>query len=571
MRAHAPLRGTSGSTSSRPVADSTRAASSSVATPSPTGCACGGGCPSCSSASHDGAPGQAPVDDVRIHTGAESQRAAAALNANAFTIGRDIHFGSGQYRPGTKAGDRLIAHEVSHALQPEAAPDSSHDSVSRPDDPAELEADLAADAWLSGQSFAPSERRTAAIHRDDKADAPKKKIFVKEGFTGRETEEQARLIAASKGWVVEGRMHWSGRNWIGENVRAGTGKERALAQVRLDLQQVAESTVNVGVGDFDNAFPDAGDLYLPGEEHSDRPPRFGEGDSETGENETKTEGTATEGDTKKDEKGSQEKAEGTSGSSTGTGANEIDPLTAVASMMLDPTSLSELKKNTTGESGSPAGGIGWITGGLAKFLTVVAAALSVFTGPIVKLVGKVAGLARKGLGGFMSRMRSLLRMTPKTVPPVRPPMPRGAPVVAETPEPSPSAVPEEVPAGSATDTTARLANPAERLGDQYGNFLIKGKKPVLNGRTYEWEIYGLEQIKPYPPGSSIAAPLKAVQEAADLMIAEARAAGATQMKIWGKAIGNRSVYDFTQYVERRLGGIAVDVDARTRYFLIPVR
>ena len=249
-------------------------------------------------------------------------------------------------------------------------------------------------------------------------------------------------------------------------------------------------------------------------------------------------------------------------------------MTALASFMLDPSSLSELKKNNTGESGSPAGGFGWITGSLAKVLTVIAAAFSVFIGPMLKLLGKITGLAKKFIGGFINRLRSLFRMSPKMVPPGSPPVPPGAPPVVptETPEPSPSGgIPQEVPPGSASEVTKPLEKPAELLGDQYGNFLIKGKKPVLKGKTYEWEIYGLEQVKPFPPNSSISAPFRAVQEMADLMMAEARAAGATQMKVWGKAIGNQSVRDFTLYVERKLGGIAVDVDAYTRYFLIPVK
>ena len=37
--------------------------------------------------------------------------------AAAYTIGRDIVFGAGQYAPQTSAGQKLLAHELTHFLQ----------------------------------------------------------------------------------------------------------------------------------------------------------------------------------------------------------------------------------------------------------------------------------------------------------------------------------------------------------------------------------------------------------------------------------------------------------------------
>jgi hypothetical protein len=55
--------------------------------------------------------------NVRIHRGAESTERSAALGAKAFTIGNDIFFGKGQYRPDTPAGIHLLAHELAHVAQ----------------------------------------------------------------------------------------------------------------------------------------------------------------------------------------------------------------------------------------------------------------------------------------------------------------------------------------------------------------------------------------------------------------------------------------------------------------------
>jgi hypothetical protein len=54
---------------------------------------------------------------VRVHTGAQAAQSARAVDALAYTVGRDVVFGAGQYAPGTPTGDRLLAHELSHVVQ----------------------------------------------------------------------------------------------------------------------------------------------------------------------------------------------------------------------------------------------------------------------------------------------------------------------------------------------------------------------------------------------------------------------------------------------------------------------
>jgi Domain of unknown function (DUF4157) len=61
---------------------------------------------------------------VRVHTDGAAAQAAEAVRARAYTIGRDIVFGAGQYAPGTAEGDRLLAHELTHTIQ-QAGGDSS--------------------------------------------------------------------------------------------------------------------------------------------------------------------------------------------------------------------------------------------------------------------------------------------------------------------------------------------------------------------------------------------------------------------------------------------------------------
>lgn len=54
---------------------------------------------------------------VRVHTDASAARSARAVNARAYTLGRNIVFGSGEYAPETDRGRTLLAHELTHVIQ----------------------------------------------------------------------------------------------------------------------------------------------------------------------------------------------------------------------------------------------------------------------------------------------------------------------------------------------------------------------------------------------------------------------------------------------------------------------
>lgn len=51
---------------------------------------------------------------VRLH---HAEPAAVGLGARAFTLGRDIAFAPGEWRPATLEGRRLLAHELAHVVQ----------------------------------------------------------------------------------------------------------------------------------------------------------------------------------------------------------------------------------------------------------------------------------------------------------------------------------------------------------------------------------------------------------------------------------------------------------------------
>lgn len=59
---------------------------------------------------------------VRVHTDRQAVESARAVNALAYTMGRNIVFGGGQYVPGNVEGKRLLAHELTHVVQQETEP-----------------------------------------------------------------------------------------------------------------------------------------------------------------------------------------------------------------------------------------------------------------------------------------------------------------------------------------------------------------------------------------------------------------------------------------------------------------
>jgi hypothetical protein len=55
--------------------------------------------------------------DVRVHADPKAAESARAVNALAYTVGRGVVFGEGQYQLSTAKGQRLLAHELAHVIQ----------------------------------------------------------------------------------------------------------------------------------------------------------------------------------------------------------------------------------------------------------------------------------------------------------------------------------------------------------------------------------------------------------------------------------------------------------------------
>ena len=93
--------------------------------------------------------------DVRIHTDGRASESARSINAQAYTVGTDIVFQGGRYEPGTPAGQRMIAHELTHVVQQKAGPVDGTPSaggiqLSDPSDRFEQAAERNAELVMSG-------------------------------------------------------------------------------------------------------------------------------------------------------------------------------------------------------------------------------------------------------------------------------------------------------------------------------------------------------------------------------------------------------------------------------------
>jgi hypothetical protein len=151
------------------------------------------------------------LSNVRVHTSGDSAKAASQLGARAFTDGHDVHFNAGQFAPGSKEGDRLLAHELTHVVQgqksgvqrkeeekkPEdgggkdagakdAGGKDAAVEVSKPEDAAEVEADKVGDDVAEKEHGGDEKKKGDKEKAGEKAE---KKDGEKEGEAGEKEGE----------------------------------------------------------------------------------------------------------------------------------------------------------------------------------------------------------------------------------------------------------------------------------------------------------------------------------------------------------------------------------------------
>ncbi len=82
----------------------------------------------------------ADLGDVQIHADGEAAALSRELDAQAFTVGRDVYFAAGKYDPTSSAGQGLLAHELAHVRQQGGLGSSAQRADSDDDEAVEREA-----------------------------------------------------------------------------------------------------------------------------------------------------------------------------------------------------------------------------------------------------------------------------------------------------------------------------------------------------------------------------------------------------------------------------------------------
>jgi hypothetical protein len=106
---------------------------------------------------------------VRVHTDGKAAAAAGAAGASAYTVGRDIVFGAGQYRPGSAEGQRLLAHELTHVAQQQGAVATGSPVATEAEHPLERQA---AEVAAGGRLTAPISAGRQRVSRQAVARQP---------------------------------------------------------------------------------------------------------------------------------------------------------------------------------------------------------------------------------------------------------------------------------------------------------------------------------------------------------------------------------------------------------------
>lgn len=187
---------------------------------------------------------------VRVHSDERAAESARSVNALAYTVGRDVVFGAGQYDTGTAAGKRLLAHELTHVVQQSrAAPLSIQRAGS--DEKAESKgADTTktaekSDAAIDALDLAPDAKKAAKMLKEEHPDIT---------FTSgrRNIAEQAHAMASN---IVSSDRKWIEKTytsaaklqkWVDDNPKSETVEEiaKGLEKTMKDMTDSERANVS---------------------------------------------------------------------------------------------------------------------------------------------------------------------------------------------------------------------------------------------------------------------------------------------------------------------------------------
>lgn len=169
------------------------------------------------------------LGEVRVHTSTRADKAARAVDAKAFTLGRDIVFRSGAYQPDRTEGRRLLAHELTHVVQQRSADTGIQRVGESNDEPA-----------------APAQIPATGPRVDVKTDETSGRISIEvEGTVVAEAQP-----TAGKHFSLQVDSQWdASTNSLKVSVVAGTGVDVAMVPGGVEALGKRFSSVSVNVTD----------------------------------------------------------------------------------------------------------------------------------------------------------------------------------------------------------------------------------------------------------------------------------------------------------------------------------
>lgn len=206
---------------------------------------------------------------VRVHSDAQAEESARALNANAYTVGRHIILNRTNAFEGSAAEQQLFAHELAHVVQQEGMAPQPKLTIGAAGSGAEREADLTAEKIMSRSRAAPQFKSPSTeVQRDsgDKKPTPprtpydkmivaraKKRLELLNNYVTEYTVREARRLRSKseldKTLDQREKMDLQGDNPFAEFERRGELEKHRIAGLNkrpLDID-VTETEVKIRI------------------------------------------------------------------------------------------------------------------------------------------------------------------------------------------------------------------------------------------------------------------------------------------------------------------------------------
>ncbi|CAB3803395.1 hypothetical protein LMG28688_05779 [Paraburkholderia caffeinitolerans] len=202
---------------------------------------------------------------VRVHADDRAAESARAVGAHAYTAGSHVVFASGQPSPGSVAGDRLMAHELTHVVQQSQGPVAGTPigggfDVSDPGDAYERNArESATSLPASGRSFETQNvsgletlRQSSAPHQIQRSDqdSPLQTAAAQQSASASQESATAAKASAITGGIYGGIGAITGVLGAFAAIRSANFAERS-AQAAEDPPVAEPTTGGISVTDAD--------------------------------------------------------------------------------------------------------------------------------------------------------------------------------------------------------------------------------------------------------------------------------------------------------------------------------